>query len=388
MKAKFLFIIALFGILAGVMVWNSSLRLHTTKTKIGGDTKKADQIGGSVSPQSFSTSVSIIPSSHSETLYGEVMQILQTRYADPSALATKKADQAAVDGVLNSLEGSVRILDHEAIVSNKASSLKDTINSVTVLEPFIGYLRLNQIENDTSKRLEDEIQKLLNEKHVTGLILDLRFAQGTNYAAVPTIASLFFRDARPLFSIQRGSTIKTYRSIPSSYPTNIPLLLLVNQETKEAPELLAAVLRDQERALLVGNSNAAGQIFETSDVQLSDGRILRIATNKIFLAHGGDFFLKKIQPDLLVPFDKKIEKETFGHPFQPPKLQVGTHFYSEAILMGHQTAPSLVAEKEKKELPEPPSNSDLVLLRAVDLLKGIQALGLDSSEKVGSDNKS
>ena len=323
----------------------------------------------------------------SKALYEEIIQILQTRYADPTVLTTKKIGQAAVSGALDSLAGSARIVSPET-KPEKTPPPKAAINSVSALDPFLGYLRLDRIENDTAGQLENEIQKLLKEKHATGLILDLRYARGTQYAAVPAVASLFFNDTRPLFSIQHNSTSRAYQTTPPVNPTDVPLLVLVNGETREAPEVLAAVLKDQGRALLLGNSGTAGQAYETSDIGLSNGLILRLATGKIFLAHGGDFFLKKIQPDVIIALDGKLEKETFDQPFQPPEMRLDTSFFSEAVLTGRVAAPPLAKDKNKKEPGEPPSNKDTVLLSAIGLLKSIQVLGLPPPSSPAEANKS
>lgn len=310
-----------------------------------------------------------------KSLYDEILQVLQARYADPSLLDSKKLNQAAISGVFNSLEGSVRLIKPG---SNEKSPPKTaSIHSVSTLNPSIGYLRLERIEDESAKQLETEIQKLIKEKHTTSLILDLRFAYGSNYTSVPSIAANFLPEPKPLFSIQRGNASQSYMAALSVQSTDMPLVILVNHETKEAAEVLAAVLQDQKRAVIIGNSSTAGQAFETSDVKLSNGQILRLATGKISLTHSGNFFLKGVPLDVMIPFDPKLEKEICLKPFQPPKIRSEARMYSEAILTGRENPPPIPSkDKNKKELAEPASNGDSVLLRAMDLLKSIQALGL------------
>ncbi len=308
--------------------------------------------------------------------YQDIIRALSERYADPAVLKTRKIDQAAVQGMLESLAGSARILTPDMVVAKPASSKRPAINSMSTINPFIGYLRLERIEKDTATQLETEVQKLLKEQHVMGIILDLRFASGSNYAQVPDLASVFLAQPKPLFTIQRGSTSQNFTSTPPTSPTDTPMVVLVNHDTREAAETLAAVLQDQGRALVIGNSMTAGQAFETSDIKLSNGQILRLATGKISLAKGGSFFLKGTQPNVSVTFDSKAEKEIFELPFEPPDQHDTIRFYSEAILTGRNTAPKYT--KEKKDPPDPSSNRDLVLLRAIDLIKTIYALDLSS----------
>lgn len=318
-------------------------------------------------------------------LYDEITQILQANYVDPTVLNARKTGEGAVAGMLKSLGGSARIMESEPALE-KPPIQKDVIHDVAVIDPFIGYLRLSRLENDTGKKLETEIAKLEKERHVTSLIIDLRFAQGDQYAAVAPVASVFLNSPRPLYNVRRGVAVENHEAIPPANPTVIPLVILVNAETRGAPEILAAVLHDQGRAVVIGDSETAGQAFETTDMKLSNGQILRLATSKIALARAGDFFLKKLRPDVSVVFDVKTERKIFDQPFRPPEIRSETRYYSEAILTGRDAAPLLTREKEKKDQPEPASNGDLVLLRAIDLLKSIQALGL-TPETTATSNK-
>lgn len=315
------------------------------------------------------------------SLYDEIAQVLRSRYADPSALNAKKLTQAAIQGLLASLDGSARIVDPDA--ATPKGSARPAINSVNVLDPFIGYLRLERLDENIASQLNTEIQQLLKEKHVNSIILDLRFSHGTNYASVPAIAGLFFAEAKPLYRIIRGGVTETFDAVTATSPTQTPLVILVNQATREAPEMLSAVLKDQGRALVLGNSATAGQAFETSDVKLSNGTVLRLATGKMALAHGGDIFLKRIEPDVAVTFDTKTETSIWNKPFQAPEAHMEARFYSEAILTGRVTAPPLNKDK-KGESAEPSGNGDLVLLRAIDLLKSIQALGISGIDAPAS----
>jgi len=310
-----------------------------------------------------------------KSLREEVIQVLQERYAEPAMLTPHKLDQAAMQGVLTSMSDSVQLLEPKAAAADSQPT-HPAINSVTVLNPSIGYLRVEKIDPEVAATLDEEIHKLTREKNVRGLILDLRFAQGNDFSSVPAIASIFIPDATMLFRIQRGKSSQNYQISPSTGASDIPLLVLINHETKGAAEALAAVLQDQHRALLIGNSATAGQLFETSDVTLSNGQILRLATGKIILGHQDGSFLKEAHPDVTIVFDAMVERKIYNQPFRPPEPRLEKPFSSEAILTGREISPPLKDVKAKNEPDEPPSNGDTVLLSAIDLLKSIQALGL------------
>ncbi len=351
------------------------------KGKASAPSSQSHDGGTNAAPAKSTAAKTAAEISAEKSLYQEILQVLHERYADPSVLSPPKLDDAAVSGILNSLRGSARLVETDTAPS-KSTPTVAAVNSMSVITPFIGYLRVRRLEEGTGKQTADEIKRLIQQEHVTGLILDLRFADGQNLSEVPATASVFFSDDRPLFTVQRGSGAQAYSTTPSGFSTDAPLAILVNHETQGAAEALAASLQDQGRALLIGGSPTAGQTFETSDIKLSNGKTLRFASGKLTLSHGGEVFLKNIKPDINVPsFDFKVEKEIYEQPFQPPEFLAEARYFSEAILTGRQMAPPIPPmnkgkNKNKNEPKEPASNRDQVLQRAIDLLKAISSLEL------------
>lgn len=316
-----------------------------------------------------------------KSLYDEIVHVLKDQYVDPTLLNTKLLNPAAIQSVLAPLGTSVRLIEPENTQPQDIAIKKPAINSVSLLDPAIGYLRLERLDEDIVSQFSKEINKMIKEGCVQSFILDLRFAQGLNYQLIAPIASLFLTESKPLFNIQRGSKSQNFLANPPAAPNRFPLVVLINNSTKQAAEILSAVLQEQGRAILLGRSATAGQVYEATDVKLSGGQILRFATGKIGLALKGDLFLKNIEPDVTINFDEKLEKEIFEKPFAPPLLHLEPRYYSEAILTGKSLVPPINKEKNKSQPPESPSNKDLVLLKAIDLLKSIQTLGLFSPEK-------
>jgi len=364
-----------------------SLAVAVSFAETAKDSKKSGKKGFSSVPKPSDGGTNAAPPQTAaevamdKSIFQEIIHLLQERYADPSILSPSKLNQAAINGMLDSLQGSARLIEPEAAASRGrgTASPMDAVNSVSVINPFIGYLRVRRVEEGTGKQVEEEVRRLVQKEHINSLILDLRFADGGNFSEVPAAAAVFFSDVRALFIIQRGGGPQTYATQTPLFSTDKPLAVLVNRETRGAAETLAVALQSQERALLVGQSPTAGQAFETSDAKLSDGKILRFASGKIMLSHGGDFFLKSARADIDVDFDSKTEKEIYDQPFQPPEFRVETRLFSEAILTGRETAPPIPSanrEKQKKDSKEPASNRDMVLQRAIDFLKAITTLQL------------
>ncbi|MDD2710466.1 MAG: S41 family peptidase [Verrucomicrobiae bacterium] len=312
-----------------------------------------------------------------KSLYQEVLQVLMEKYAEPSAIGINRLNETALDGLLNSLQGTVRMLESES-KGGRLSGSTNLVDSVAVIDPFVGYMRVHGVEEGTARQVEDALRKMEQEQRVSSQVLDLRGAGGASLAAAARVASLFFSDTRELFTLQNGAGPQVFYATPSSCNFEKLLMILVNQETREAAELLAGVLQEQSRAVVLGQAPTAGRIFEMSETKLSNGKTLRYATIKALLPMRGDLFMKRVQPDILVSFDSGQEMEIISKAFQPPVVKSEPRYYSEAILTGRELAPFMTGgvEDKKKEDAEPLSNRDLVLQRALDLIKGIVALRL------------
>ncbi len=338
------------------------------------DVKKVAESG------TASTNTIAISTQPDRALNQEILDLLQSKYADPALLTSKKINQAAIQGVLTSLNQSAILLDSNSVA--RIETPRPAVNSITILQSTIGYLRCETIDQDAVKQMTVELTKLTKQpSSIKGLILDLRFSKGTAFAAVRNATSLFVGATSPLFQIQRVGGVESLEPAPSTWNTNLPLVVLINAETKEAAEVLAAVLEENARALVIGSSETAGRAFETSDLKLSNGQILRLATGKIRLPSGNDLFLKGLKPDVKVTMDMALEKQIFEKPFISPDFKPEEHQFSEAILTGKTTPPPLTREKEKKESEGPASNQDMVLLRAIDFLKTVENLDLTTTEK-------
>jgi len=179
------------------------------------------------------------------------------------------------------------------------------------------------------------------------------------------------------------------------------LLLLVNAQTRGSAEVLVGALRTQDRGIVIGGPTA-GLPVAWQDLPLTDGRVLQLATAKITFPKGGALFPDGLIPDILVKMDAQAEREvvfnvasnvTLTASLQP---QLNKHHLTEATLVkvfrgesiempslsltnpqaGPTNALTLTGESAVAE-PAPPATTlarDVVLQRAVDILKGIRVL--------------
>ena len=335
----------------------------------------------------------------------EVISVLRSNYVDRDQLNDRLLDTATVDGILRAL-GRGAVLVPPVVPTTNAptavatpSPTSEPLARAEVIDPDIGYIRLGDVTAETAPALDAELKKFAEEK-VTGFVLDLRFADGTNYAAAAAVAGRFLSGSQELFilkSSEQGAQV--FRATPetgtvaSTVPdlTSAPLMLLANAETRGSAEALLGALRAQDRGIVIG-SRTAGSAAGWKDVKLSDGQTLRLATAKIVLpspgdgmAAGTDLFPEGVAPDVKVKIDPKIEREvvlaaktneTLTASLQPRIQKKGL---SEAELVkafrGQPVDTDMVStNKASDEESEIQNVRDVVLQRAVDILKGIRVV--------------
>lgn len=185
--------------------------------------------------------------------------------------------------------------------------LKDIKNG-TILEQGIGYVKLLEFRNSTSQ----ELQKVLGEldkKGMRGLILDLRNNPGGLLGSAVRVASLFLEDGKIIVTTKsRGKPPVDYKALrlPRKY-LDIPIVILINKGSASGSEIVAAALRENNRAILMGETSFGKGSVQTV-IPLFDGSALRLTTAKYYTPLGNDINEKGVAPDIVIE-PKKVEKE-------------------------------------------------------------------------------
>lgn len=329
-----------------------------------------------VPPQEIKSAAAVAVSP--KTQLDRLTKILNENYADAELLKAKDIQHAAIQGIIDSLEGSVKLVTtNETTIAGLDSAAISSVTNIASVDDSTGYVKLNSINPESITALGSAIGKLVEKDHITDLIVDLRYSSSTNFTDVAEISSLFLKKEEPLYKISRNGKIEEFKATPKGTPYQMPMVLLVNHDTKGAFELFASVLQDKGRAVIVGNSETARQIYQTADIMFDQGNTLQVATAKVILASGKDLFLKPVVPDVTTHLAPKVERDIFSKPFQKPHVEQQIRFFSEAILTGKETAPPVSKGKKKNNNSGPASNRDLTLLTAIDVLRSVRALGLN-----------
>jgi carboxyl-terminal processing protease len=175
----------------------------------------------------------------------------------------------------------------------------------------IGYVSLSQFDQEASARLEAAIADLL-EQNPKGLILDLRNNPGGYLNEAEMTAGLFLpRDTQILIERFKDGTERPYRTLGDPVAAEIPMVVLVDEGSASASEIVAGALQDLNRAVLIGQKT-----FGKGSVQLlhelSDGSELRVTVARWFTPNGRAIHGEGLTPDIVVeitPEDAEADRD-------------------------------------------------------------------------------
>jgi C-terminal processing protease CtpA/Prc len=321
--------------------------------------------------------------------FDEVYQLLRTHL---NGANEAELNRAAVQGLLAELKSSAMLVGatDAAGPAPAASALGKSI----VYDDSYACFQVLKVDTNLAGQLTASYRELAatNKSKIKGVILDLRFAGGTDFAAAAAAADCFLNSDQPL--LECGGVM--VRSTKKDNAIAVPLAALINAKTSEAAEGLAALLRQTGTGLLLG-SESAGRAFVFKEFPLSDGGQLRIAVGEIKMGDGS-VFRGGIKPDIAVKTNPGEEKTLWEHPYQMAgeagktnadgTIVAGKSSPSDGVVFRRFNEAELVREqREGADLeaefggggPAPVESNirivrDPVLSRALDLLKGLAVI--------------
>ncbi len=266
-----------------------------------------------------------------------------------------------------------------------------------VVEPGYAWIRLSQFQErtvDDFVRKIDEIYK--QEPNLKGLVLDLRNDPGGLLDAAVAISAAFLPENVNVVSTngQLAESKFVYRAAPESYlrrgnidplkrlPAalkNVPLVVLVNEGSASASEIVAGALQDHKRATIMGR-----QTFGKGSVQtvrpLGPDTGLKITTARYYTPSGASIQAKGIVPDVMV--DETEEGNLFAA-LRTREADLEKHLASgqgeEKKDLAREKARELALKKLEEDskkpvadrkMPEFGSDKDFPLMQALNQLKG------------------
>jgi len=220
------------------------------------------------------------------------------------------------------------------------------VKNVKILESGIGYIKISEFREKTPQQLDRALSKL-KKKGIKGLILDLRNNPGGLLSSAVKVAERFLEKGKVIVTVKERKTNKTY-SYKANYKNpllNIPMVVLVNKGSASGSEIVAAALKDNKRAIILGEKTF-GKGCVQSVIPLEDGSAIRLTTAYYYSPKGKVIQDEGVLPDIKVEY-KKIEE----------KKEKAEEVFEKV--------------ENKKDIVKEKLLTDYQVIRALDLLKGI-----------------
>lgn len=192
--------------------------------------------------------------------------------------------------------------DSEDIIDYDITRARIRVSSVRsrLLEPGYAYVRIAVFSESTGKDLNRAIRRLrrTNGGALQGVVLDLRNNPGGVLDSAADVADAFLDDGLIVSGDGRVDDARfTMRAGPGDVSDGAAVVVLVNAGSASASEIVAGALRDNGRAIIVGNTTFGKGSVQTV-MPLSDGRALKLTTSKYFTPSGKSIHETGIVPDI------------------------------------------------------------------------------------------
>lgn len=244
-----------------------------------------------------------------------------------------------------------------------------------ILDPGYGYIRISQFRANTGNEAQEEITKLLEENEsLKGLILDLRNNPGGVLQASVGVVDAFINQGKIVSTKGRlEDSGMEFNATRTTIAGDIPLVVLINNGSASASEIVAGALQDHGRAVIMGTKSFGKGSVQTI-LPLGEERALKLTTALYYTPSGRSIQAQGIEPDIIV--DEAFVTRRSRNVAQ----------YSESDLQGHlgngnggSDIPANADTNNTKEMTDALISAEEVLVsdyplnEALNVLKGINA---------------
>ncbi len=237
------------------------------------------------------------------------------------------------------------------------------------IEGNIGYIRVTQFQEQTGEDLKKALKKLEADK-VQSIILDLRNNPGGLLSMAVEVSEQFLETGKLVVFIKDRRGEKDEFISRSTVPVkNYPMVVLVNEGSASASEIVAGALQDWGKAIVVGTQTFGKGSVQTV-IPLSDGSGLRLTTARYYTPKGKSIQSTGIAPDIVIkpPVSKTAKDGKKEKPIVIREKDLERHLKNDTIKkeepepqIEEEAMPVIGDEKTEKE--------DIQLQKAIELLK-------------------
>ncbi len=250
-------------------------------------------------------------------------------------------------------------------VTLERAAIRVTSVRSELLEPNYGYLRIAQFQIETGKEFTKAIEKLKSKSpELKGLIIDLRNNPGGVLQASVEVVDALLNEGMVVYTKGRiENTSREYFATEGDATDGLPIVVLINDGSASASEIVAGALQDQNRAVIMGTRSFGKGSVQTV-IPLSENKAIKLTTALYYTPKGRSIQAQGIAPDIVV---------------ERAELTVSNNRKrAEADLQGHignGNGGEDITSDDKAQTIHPKLQNDNQLYSAISVLKGIAVLG-------------
>jgi carboxyl-terminal processing protease len=241
------------------------------------------------------------------------------------------------------------------------------------LEPGFAYIRISHFQSRTGENLQEQIRdlKLKATDGLKGVVLDIRNNPGGVLGAAVSVSDAFLNEGKVVYTEGRAQDAELeFNAKPPDLIDGAPLVVLINEGSASASEIVAGALQDQKRAVIMGRRSFGKGSVQTI-LPMNNDAALKLTTARYYTPSGRSIQAEGIVPDILID---KVKLSTIAVP--------RSNIVKESNLSGHlenQADGSVDAGRNTQEKRKDLATSDFELYEALNLLKGMSLLHVRNS---------
>lgn len=258
---------------------------------------------------------------------------------------------------------SIRRLNSKPIeLTIKRQEIKIQSVKSEIKNDEVSYIRISSFSEDIDQTISEAIEKAKKElkNKLLGIVIDVRNNPGGLLDQAVEVSDLFLEKGEIVSTRSRNEndTVK-FMATEGDIAKDLPIVVMINEGSASASEILAGALQDHRRAVILGEKSFGKGSVQTV-IPLRDFGAMRITTARYYTPSGRSIQAKGIEPDILVKPAKVEELESYA-------LNISEAELNNALK--NDTTNDKEVKNKKKSTKE--DLADYQLIRALDLVKAL-----------------
>lgn len=263
--------------------------------------------------------------------------------------------------------------------------VRDTIKVQSVrtriIEDDFLYVRIAQFQIDTGRDLERRLKEQLQKTpEINGIVLDLRNNPGGVLQASVEVADAFLNGGLVVYTEGRlDNSDINYSAAAGDLTDGLPLVVLVNEGSASASEIVAGALQDHKRAVIMGTRSFGKGSVQTV-IPINEDRAIKLTTALYFTPSGRSIQAQGIEPDIVI---ERAEVKAIKTGVSPTEADLNRHLRNKA---GGVESDAKTRAQSRTGSSDASAQQDNQLHEAINLLKGLHIFRQHNNNVALGDN--